>query len=55
VLELAEKQESEDPFTEVAGGYSGGASPVNGVEHDPFGLPPVAASPSNDLEDEIPF
>lgn len=56
VLELAEKQESEDPFTEVAGGYSSGASPVNGVEHDPFGLPPAApTAASNDLEDDIPF
>ena len=55
VLELAEKQESEDPFTEVAGGYSGGAAQINGVEQDPFGLPPAQPAQSNDLEDEIPF
>ena len=55
VLELAEKQEADDPFTEVAGGFSGGATPINGVEQDPFGLPPVAAVSSNDLEDDIPF
>lgn len=55
VLELAEKQEADDPFTEVAGGFSGGATPVNGVEHDPFGLPPAKPAQSNDLEDEIPF
>jgi hypothetical protein len=55
VLELAEKQEADDPFTEVAGGFSGGATPINGVEHDPFGLPPATPTPSNDLEDDIPF
>jgi hypothetical protein len=55
VLELAEKQEADDPFTEVSGGYSGGASPINGVEHDPFGLPPATPTASNDLEDDIPF
>jgi len=57
VLELAEKQEADDPFTEVAGGFSAGSAPINGVEHDPFGMPPAApAQPSqNDLEDDIPF
>jgi len=55
VLELAEKQEADDPFTEVAGGFSGGATPINGVEQDPFGLPPATPTASNDLEDDIPF
>ena len=55
VLELAEKQEADDPFTEVAGGFSAGSAPINGVEQDPFGLPPATPTPSNDLEDDIPF
>jgi len=55
VLELAEKQEADDPF-KVESGFSGDNTPINGVEHDPFGLPPAApVAASNDLEDDIPF
>jgi hypothetical protein len=56
VLELAEVQGSDDPFTAVSGGFTASAANKN---DDPFGLPATSATtatPSiNDLDDEIPF
>lgn len=61
VLELAEYEGAEDPFSSVDGGFVAGsgasAAPAN---DDPFGLPPVQAAPSAapssvTLDDEIPF
>jgi hypothetical protein len=53
VLELAEMQGADDPFTAVSGGFTASAAVKN---DDPFGLPATTATPSiNDLDDEIPF
>ena len=52
VLELAEMQGSDDPFSSVSGGYTASATPP---ADDPFGLPAAAPAPANDLDDEIPF
>jgi hypothetical protein len=56
VLELAEMQGSDDPFTAVSGGFTASAANQN---DDPFGLPAVSATTAtsavSDLEDSIPF
>jgi len=58
VLELAEYEGADDPFSSVDGGFVAGSAPAQG---DPFGLPPVQAAPSPapvaaaTLDDEIPF
>ena len=56
VLELAEMQGSDDPFTAVSGGFT--ASPA-AQNDDPFGLPAISATTAtsavSDLEDSIPF
>jgi ATP adenylyltransferase/5',5'''-P-1,P-4-tetraphosphate phosphorylase II len=57
VLELAEMQGSDDPFTSVSGGFTSSvtATPVAAVD-DPFAMPVATpASNSSFVEDEIPF
>ena len=53
VLELAEMQGADDPFTAVAGGFTSSTANQN---DDPFGLPAATATSAvDDLEDSIPF
>ena len=57
VLELAEMQGSDDPFTSVSGGFKPrvAATPVAAAD-DPFAMPASApASGTSFVEDEIPF
>jgi len=58
VLELAEMQGSDDPFTSVSGGFTSSvtATPVAAVD-DPFAVPVSTPSPAAHagLDDEIPF
>ena len=57
VLELAEMQGSDDPFTSVSGGFTSSvtATPVAAAD-DPFAMPASApASGTSFVEDEIPF
>jgi len=58
VLELAEMQGSDDPFTSVSGGFTSSvtATPVAAAD-DPFAMPASTPSPAAHagLDDEIPF
>jgi len=58
VLELAEMQGSDDPFTSVSGGFTSSvtAAPVAAAD-DPFAMPVSTPSPAAHagLDDEIPF
>lgn len=55
VLELAEYEGAEDPFSSVDG-FVAGNKPSSSIADDPFGLPAVSKpAPLNDLDDEIPF
>ena len=60
VLDLAEYEGAEDPFTSVSGGYTMSSSPSRApANDDPFGLPPAAPKPAPaatvDFDDQIPF
>lgn len=62
VLELAEYEGADDPFSSVDGGFVAGSASSNApANDDPFGLPPAqpalraAPAPVMALDDEIPF
>ena len=58
VLELAEMQGGDDPFSETSGFTGNASSATSAAESDPFGLPPAkpaAPAPAMALDDEIPF
>ena len=56
VLELAEMQGQDDPFTAVSGGFTASATTLSKPEvDDPFAMAASAPAPSALMDDDIPF